>query len=89
LNDAGQLAFSVSFMDSTEAVIVASIQPGGTDADGDVDLEDLNNVRNNFGESSVSSAVPEPSALLIPVVGAIPLGLARRQLADKPAARRD
>lgn len=115
INDMGQLAFSVSFTDGTEAVIVASIQPGDTDADGDVDLEDLNNVRNhfgaeglgdtdnngtvdltdlnnvrnNFGESSVASAVPEPSALLILVAGAISLGLARRQPANEPAARRD
>jgi hypothetical protein len=50
INDVGQIAFSLNFEDGTEAVVVASLQPGDTDADGDVDLEDLNNVRNHFGE---------------------------------------
>jgi hypothetical protein len=43
---------------------------GDTDGDNDVDLDDLNNVRNNFGAGG-SSAVPEPSTILLAAAGLI------------------
>ncbi|MDZ4780631.1 MAG: PEP-CTERM sorting domain-containing protein, partial [Planctomycetia bacterium] len=45
---------------------------GDTDNDNDVDITDLNNVRNNFGAGQpVGSPVPEPSTAVL----ALGLGL--------------
>jgi surface-anchored protein len=42
-----------TFLVGNETSIVDPDLPGDTDGDGDVDLDDLNNVRNHFGESGV------------------------------------
>ncbi len=49
LNDASQIAYGASFTDGTAAVIVTTLVVGDTNADEIVSVEDLNNVRNNFG----------------------------------------
>jgi len=48
---------------------------GDTNADGIVDLEDLNAVRNHFGAVNSATAVPEPSAVVLLVVGGGLLGV--------------
>jgi hypothetical protein len=45
--------------------------------DGDVDLDDLNAVRNNFGATGGATAVPEPSAVLMVLLGALAIGIWR------------
>lgn len=87
LNDAGLIAFSVEFSHGAEAVIVASLQEGDFDVDGDVDITDLNIVRNNFawtfdifdlnkvrnhfGEGPPTTSVPEPGAWSLAVIATL------------------
>ncbi len=50
LNDRGQIAFWCELANRRQVIVVATpLLPGDTNADGQVDLADLNNVRNNFG----------------------------------------
>ncbi len=49
LNSDNQSGEDYFHRDATLTVTLAPRQPGDTDGDGDVDIVDLNNVRNNFG----------------------------------------
>jgi len=61
-NDAGGLPASLHNDDYAMRQFlypsVAALQNGDTDGDGDVDLSDLNNVRNNFGGAGLGDTAP-------------------------------
>lgn len=61
---------------------VAEVLPGDTDFDGDVDLDDLNNVRNHFGGAGVGDTAPFDGDVDLDDLNAV-----RNNLADPPPIR--